>query len=66
MILIMCRVSSVLKCRCGGDVDMITGKCLKCGNQCVSMKGKCSISMTDSDGNVTMLRSRNDISVRME
>lgn len=47
-----------MKCGCGGEIDLTTGRCKKCKTQNINMGGNASIKMTDTEGNTTELISR--------
>ncbi len=46
-----------MKCKCGGEIDLSTGKCRGCGTQNISMTGNASIKMKEKDGSTTELKS---------
>lgn len=49
----------MMKCKCGGEINLITGQCKKCKVQNITMSGNAFIKMTNGKGNSTELRSTN-------
>ena len=48
-----------MKCKCGGEIDLTTGKCKSCKTQNIKMSGNASIKITEINGNKTKVVSRN-------
>lgn len=51
----------MLKCLCGSEIDLTTGKCKGCGTQNIEMRGNsASIKMTEPNGDIIELTTRKD------
>lgn len=48
----------MIKCKCGGEIDLTTGQCKDCKRQNISMSGNASIKITEINGNTTEIISR--------
>jgi len=48
-----------MKCKCGGEIDLLTGRCKKCSTQNFTLRGNASIRMKERNGDATEIHSRN-------